>query len=105
MHQYLTNKLPPSFNNMFTLIRNTEERNNRDSFYKFTVNIPIKKCLATFPRVTYITIWNNVPSSIQCNLSHKVFKSEYKKDIINKYGHFLVCENLSCEECENVNLF
>ena len=89
---------------MFTLIRDTDDRNNRDSFYNLTVNIPIKKCLANFPSVTFVPIWNNVPSSLQCNLSHKVFKSEFKNYTINQYGHFLVCDNLNCEECENVDL-
>ena len=99
MHQYSTGKLPPSFSNMFTLIRNTDELNVRDSFYNFSVSIPLRKGLANFPRSIFIPIWNSLPSIHQCTVAHKEFKTNYKKDILAKYAEFESCDNLSCMEC------
>ena len=101
MHQYTTDKLPPSFNNMFTLIRNTVERNSRDCFYNYVTNVPVRKGLANFPSVIFIPIWNSMSSYHQSTLSHKIFKSDYKKDILDKYSESEPCDNLNCEECGN----
>ena len=99
LHQYGTDRLPPSFNGMFTLMRNTDDRNSRDSFYNYSVSIPIKKSLSVFPRVVFIPIWNRLSSVLQCIESHKYFKADCMEEILNRYGEFRECDNLNCEEC------
>ena len=74
MHLYTTNRLPISFNGMFTLTRETEDIHIRDSHYFYQVSIPIRKAIAHFPRVIFIPIWNSLSSRYQSTLSHKVFK-------------------------------
>ena len=99
LHQYRTDRLPPSFNGMFTLMRDTDDRNSRDSFYNYSVSVPIKKSLSIFPRVIFIPVWNSLSSVLQCIESHKCFKSDCMKEILNRYGEFRECDNLNCEEC------
>ena len=104
MHQYSTNKLPVSFQGMFTLLRDTEERNTRDDFYNYKVNTPINNSLICFPRVLFPPVWNSLSSLYQSTESHKVFKKDLRKDILSKYEEFVSCENILCEECRaNLN--
>ena len=101
MHQFNTNRLPSSFNGMFTLIRETEERNVRDDFYNYEVSVPIKKSITHFPRVIFPPIWNSLNSQYQCTESHKVFKNDCKSFILSEYGEFSGCDDLSCPQCIN----
>ena len=100
MHQYSTSKLPPSFNNMFTLMRNTDDDNLRDTIYNISVSIPVRKGLANFPRAIFIPTWNGLSSAHQSTESHKVFKAEYRKEILAKYDDF-ECDILNCVTCRN----
>ena len=93
LHQYGTDKFPLSFNGMFTLMRSTDDRNN------YSVSTPIKRSLSIFPRVVFIPIWNRLSSVLQCIESHKYFKADCMEEILNRYGEFIECDNLNCEEC------
>ena len=65
---------------------------------------PQNKALNTFPRVVFLPIWNSLSSLLQSTESHKVFKNDLQKDLIKKYGDFVTCEDLLCEECrDNIN--
>ena len=101
MHQYATNRLPISFNGMFTLLRETQQTQVRDSFYHYLVSIPIRKSLSHFPRVLFIPIWNALSSQYQSSLSHKVFKKESKNMFLENYSAFENCDNLQCIECSS----
>ena len=101
MHQFRTNRLPSSFENMFTPMRDTEDRNNRDSYFNYAVSVPVKKSLLNFPRVIFIPIWNALPSKLQCIESHKVFKKESKNNILDGYSEIVDCENPNCDDCLN----
>ena len=98
IHKYSTKRLPASFENTFKLLRETDERNNRDSFYHFKVETPQNKALNTFPRVVFLPIWNSISSLLQSTESHRVFKNDLQTDLIKKYSDFVTCENLLCEE-------
>ena len=102
MHQFSTNRLPPSFIGKFTLIRETDELNVRDNFYHYQVSIPTKKSITHFPRVIFPPIWNSLSSQVQCIESHKVFKKDCKVSILNEYDEFSECDSLSCPECRIV---
>ena len=101
LHKFITKRLPPSFQSTFTLLRETDQHNNRDSFYNFKVEAPKNKALNTFPRVVFLPIWNSLGSILQSTESHKVFKNNLQKDLISKYGEFVSCENILCEECRH----
>ena len=104
LHKYCTKRLPGSFDNKFTFLKETDDRNNRDSFYNFKVETPANKALNTLPRVVFLPIWNSLSSLLQSTESHKVFKNDLQKDLIAKYGEFVSCENILCEECrDNAN--
>ena len=103
MHQYSTGKLPPSFNNMFTLMRNTDQHNIiRDSYYNFSVSIPVRKGLGNFPRAIFIPTWNGLSSVHQSTDSLKIFKVEYRKEILAKYDEFESCDVVGCVECREI---
>ena len=101
MHKYISNLLPASFQGLFNRLSETEERNNRDAFYNFTVTNPKYKALNRFPRVVFPPLWNSLNSLLQSTSKHKIFKNELKKALIDNYGEFTVCDNLSCKECQN----
>ena len=101
LHKYSTKRLPASFDNIFTFLRETDDRNNRDSFYNFKVETPKNKALNTFPRVVFLPIWNSLSSLLQSTESHKVFKNDLQKDLVARYGDFVSCDNILCEECRN----
>ena len=101
MHKYISNLLPASFQGLFLRLSETEERNNRDAFYNFAVTNPIYKALNRYPRVVFPPLWNSLSSLLQSTSKHKIFKNELKKALIDNYGEFTVCDNLSCKECQN----
>ena len=101
MHQYATKRLPISFNDMFTLLRETEDLQTRDSYYDYQVSLPIRKSITNFPRVIFIPIWNSLSSQYQSTASHEVFKKECKNMFLEKYNDFESCENLLCPECSS----
>ena len=43
MHQYATKRLPLSFNEMYILLRETEDLQTRDSYYDDQVSLPIER--------------------------------------------------------------
>ena len=102
MHQYSTGRLPASFTGIFRLLRETEDMNNRNSFYNFSVSVPIKKSIAQFPRVIFPPIWNGLSSLHQSTESQKCFKKDLKNEMLSKYSEFDVCDNLACIECSTV---
>ena len=102
-HQYRTKTLPGSFQNMFTLLRDTDNMENRDSFYNYEVCKPKFKCLNCFPVVVFPQIWNSLSSIYQSTDSFKVFKKDLKKFYVDKYSEFVSCDNLLCDECIDSN--
>ena len=102
MHKFSRNLLPASFNGTFTLARETEDVNIRDSFYNYQINVPTKKMLECFPSVTFPLVWNALSSEQQSTESHKVFKNDCKKYLLNTYSEFAGCDDLSCAECRNI---
>ena len=101
MHQYSTNKLPASFDGMFTIMRETEDRDSRDNYYNYKVCIPSTRLINSFPRVVFLPIWNGLSSEYQCIQSHKVFSKDCKTSFVDKYADFAGCDNLSCAECKS----
>ena len=102
IHQYNTNKLPASFNGMFSLMRESNDRGGRDSFYNFKIVPPKSRSLNSFPRVVFLPIWNSLSSVHQSTGSHKLFKSNLKETLLGDCENFVTCDNLLCEECRNV---
>ena len=101
MHKYGSNLLPASFQGLFTRLSDTDERNNRDAFYNYKMTNPKHKALNRFPRVVFPQLWNSLSSLLQSTISHKIFKNELKKALIENYGEFVACDNLQCTECKN----
>ena len=100
MHKYASNLLPASFQGLFTRLSDTDERNNRDAFYNYKVTNPKMKALNRFPRVVFPQLWNSLSSLLQSTGTHKIFKSDLKKALIENNGNFVACDNLQCTECK-----
>ena len=62
VHQYRTDRLPTSFNGMFSLMRESDNRNSRDSFYNYKISEPKNKVLLSFPSVVFPQMWNSLDS-------------------------------------------
>ena len=101
LHQYSNKLLPASFNEMFPLMRESENRNSRDGFYNFEIIPPKQKNLNNFPRHVFLPIWNGLSSMYQSTVSHKHFKSELLKALLQKYETFVTYDNLLCDECKD----
>ena len=104
LHQYSNNLLPSSFDNMFPLMRESDDRNSRDGFYNFTISTPNQNNLNSFPRVVFLPIWNGLSSTYQSTVNHKHFKTELTKVLFKKYETFVACDNLLCDECRDSEL-
>ena len=70
IHQYANNKLPPSFDNMFPLMRESDARGSRDDFYNYEIIPPKSRSLNSFPRVVFLPLWNSLSSVHQSTGSH-----------------------------------
>ena len=101
VHQYRTGRLPASFNGMFTLMRESDDRNSRDSFYNYKILTPKNKLLLSFPNVYFPQIWNSLDSVYQSIESHNVFKKDLTQFLLKTYENFVTCDDLSCLECRD----
>ena len=99
MHQYHYKKLPNSFNDMFQLQRETDQRQSRDNQNNYVVSVPLSKMSANFPKPTLIPIWNGLSETIKTTESLKVFKRQCKESLIEGYPNTVDCEQENCEYC------
>ena len=82
-------------------MRDSDNRNSRDSFYNYNIPAPKNKVLKSFPNVVFPQMWNSLDSMHQSTESHKVFKSDLSEFLLKSYENFVTCDDLSCIECRD----
>ena len=106
MHRFLSNELPISFANMWTVnadrqrTNQTEDamllRNHQDLF------IPPCRLASSevFPLYSFPRIWTNFPAAVaNCLLNKKEFDTQLKKHFIDSLRANYTCERLLCPHC------
>ena len=104
MYDYITNRLPDSFQGMWK--RNNEiflnrrsQRNQNDTGNKFFIPVNIKKSIEKFPLYYYQKLWNdNCDNAL---LNTQLSKNRFKKTL--KTFLFIdvqtICSKTNCSEC------
>lgn len=99
MHDFVRNRLPISFLNMFHRnrdINGTYETRQADLFYI----APTKsKLVDKLPLYAYPTLWNKWYSVTEMNVSRSCFKSRIKSVLISEYSDTVNCNNMYCRDC------
>jgi len=100
MFDYLSNKLPPSFDGTFTI--NCNRPNTRPTRQSRLFYIP--RCHSAFvrkqPLYSLPVLWNDwAKLIISDNLTRVAFKRHVKSFILNKYPSSVRCMHDRCSEC------
>ena len=99
MHNYVSNKLPASFNGTFVLNRDmmtsyiTRQSN---LFYE-------KKCLTHFasslPLLNFPLIWNKWEKTLDMSMTRSQIKVNVSLCQFQKYSDRVTCQNIRCKDC------
>jgi len=99
MHDFINNKLPLSFQNMFILnadIQNTYQTRQSNMFH-----MPLSKSrfVDKLPLLKFPSVWNSFSEYNYINGSRKNLKRSFKSTHLNHYLSVVKCENPRCKEC------
>ena len=94
MHKYYDDKLPSSFENMFTPSLMDP---NRTKSYK--LEKVMNKYIENFPSVTFSRLWNNVDINTKEIKSLNRFKSTLKTSFLEQYKE-CSCFKSNCFSCK-----
>ena len=93
MHKYTHNKLPQSFDNMFTPM----SQPNRTCGFKLD---KIKNnSLSQYPMFFLPKVWNANSLELKNTSSYNTFKKSLYKSLIAKYPPILTCTDMACPDC------
>lgn len=109
MYDYMTHKLPPSFNNMFT----TNQERNPHVHTRQSNMLHIPRCDTTFsrnlPPYALPMTWNHYLQAhptynihVDATVSRSKFKYDLKNEIFNKYSTNVDCDNPRCRDCNPI---
>ena len=101
MYDYLSSRLPSSFNGIFSL--NCDRPNGRATRQSTLLYTP--RCYSAFTRKLplYFLLhpWNDWKSIIKSDtLTRGYFKRQIKHYILNKYQSYVQCDYGRCLECD-----
>ena len=101
MHDYLNNRLPMSFNNIFPL--NSENANAYITRQINMFSLPRTKSrfVDKLPIYQYPALWNKhlLTNTSALELSRNNLKRKVKHAFFNNYSVVVNCKNSSCPEC------
>ena len=99
MHKYRHNKLPTSFNGIFTEIMTTDMLQSRHNDYNYQ-NVPaIRKSLENFPLKQIIFNWNFLSLDLKATADPIEFDFLLKSKYISQYSYETDCPN-NCFNCK-----
>jgi len=99
MYDYINDKLPVSFQNLFCL------RSNIDGAYETRQNnmfdIPRTKSrfVDKLPSYQFPSLWNKTFSNLNVHASRNCFKHSFKSLCLNAYNDSVQCRNPRCTDC------
>ena len=100
MTKFTLNKLPSSFNNVFTF--NHEIKDNRETRQSSLLHI--RRCDSTFskklPLYDFPVIWNKWSSSLPMNPTVIQAKKQTRASLLSQYADKVKCQNSRCFECK-----
>ena len=99
MHNYVSNKLPESFNGTFVL--------NRDMMTSYITRqsnlLYEKKCLTHFasslPLFNFPHIWNKWKNTLDMSMTRSQIKVNVSLGHFQKYSDRVTCQNIRCKDC------
>ena len=91
MFKYVNDKLPNSFNELFSKLNNFERTL---SFRTMDIN---KNPLKLFPSFTLVKLWNSLSLDLKRSSSLNVFKQKFNKKLFENYQ--TVCTKNNCYAC------
>lgn len=99
VHDYLSNKLPNSFNGCFPT--NSDMPNSRTTRQSNLLHVPkyFSKFSQRQPICSLPTLWNNWNRLIPGNASRSQTKGIVKSVLLQDYSDVVTCENTRCSEC------
>ncbi len=99
IHDYLLNKLPNSFEEIFP--KNQDMLNSRETRQSNLLHVPrySSKFAAKLPIFSLPSIWNKWSRSLPENSSKFRIKRYIKSAMLYDYSENVICENLRCVEC------
>ena len=96
MHQ--EKKLPVSFSNIFTDIKNADELQTRHNDYNYMIYPAIKKCLETFPLRQILFNWNSLDIDLKSTADAAEFRVLLKEKLTSQYSYETDCP-VNCYSC------
>lgn len=101
MHDFVNNKLPQSFDGMYSL--NCDIRGNLLTRQSDLINIA--RCDSTFssrlPIYNFPVIWNKWIRTVPVRNSKSNFKGKLKRCILSTYPEKVKCSNSHCKQCRH----
>ena len=101
MHDYLNNRLPMSFNNVFPLNSDNANAYSTRQIHMFSLPRTKSRFVDRLPMYQYPTLWNNHPltNTTALELSRNSLKRKVKDAFLNDYSAVVNCLNPCCPEC------
>ena len=100
VHQYRHNKLPSSFDNMFTEVTDDDELQTRNNFYNYVNKPSVKKYLEQFPIKKLLSNWNYLDLDLKSTADPEEFKLLFQEYKLASYDSEPQCVG-NCFSCNN----
>ena len=101
MHDYINNRLPPSFHNMYSLRSDVDGAYATRQSNMFILPRTKSRFVDRLPLYQFPALWNKNVSNLEIDVSRNRFKRQVKSGFLDTYLANVNCDNPRCVDCQS----